>query len=98
MAPRHIAIRRQIGVQKGQQLQAAGGIAPVAHEIHDDGEHTLEHDAGILHAAVGVVGEAAREGPAGFGVGEDRITLGAEGEGEKFGACLGKGEGVSKRG
>ena len=75
MAPRHISIRGQISVQKRQQLQTAGGIAPVAHQVHDDGEHALEHDAGAFHAAVGVVGEAAREGPAGFGVGEDGVAF-----------------------
>lgn len=91
MTAGHIPIRRQIRIQKGQQLQTAGGIAPVAHEIHDDGEHALEHDAGAFHAAVGVVGEAAREGSAGFGVGEDCVALGAEGEREEFGACFGGG-------
>ena len=87
MRPRHIPVHRQVLVQKRQQLQAPGRVAPVAHEVHDDGEETLQDDAGVLHAAVGVGGEAGGEGAAGFGVGEDGVADGAEGEGEEFGAC-----------
>lgn len=87
MRPRHKPIRRQKPIDKRQQRRAAGGVPPIAHQIHDDGEETLEHDAGVLHAAVGVVGEAAGKGAAGLGVGEDGVALGAEGEGEELGAC-----------
>lgn len=85
--PGHVPVHGQVLVQEGQQLQTARGVAPVAHEVHDDGEEPLQDDAGLLHAAVGVVGEALGEGAAGFGVGEDGVAFGAEGEGEEFGAC-----------
>ena len=77
--PGHVPVHGQVLVQEGQQLQTARGVAPVAHEVHDDGEEPLQDDAGVLHAAVGVVGEALGEGAAGFGVGEDGVAFGAEG-------------------
>lgn len=86
MRPRHVPIHGQILVQERQQLQTARRVAPVPHEVHDDGEETLQDHARVLHAAVGVVGEALGEGPARFGVGEDGVAFGAEGEGEEFGA------------
>lgn len=56
-------------------------MAPVAHEVHDDAEHAHQDDAGGFHAAVGVRGQGGREGAAAFGVGEDGVAGGAEGEG-----------------
>ena len=86
MRPRHVPVHRQVLVQKRQQLQASGRVPPIAHQVHDDGEESLEDDAGVLHSAVRVVGEPLREGSAGFRVGEDGVAFGAEGEGEEFGA------------
>ena len=84
----YVPVHGQVLVQEGQQLQASGGVAPIAHEIHDDGEEPLQDDAGVLHSAVRVVGEAFGEGAAGFGVGEDGVAFGAEGEGEEFRAWV----------
>ena len=86
MRPRHVPVHGQVRVQEGQQLRAPGRVAPVAHQVHDDGEEALQDHAGGLHAAVRVRGEAMGEGAAGFGVGEDGVAFGAEGEGEEFGA------------
>ena len=89
MRPRHIPIHRQIRIQKRQQLRAARRVPPVTHQVHDDGEEALQDHAGALHAPVRVGGEVRAEGAAGFGVGEDGVAFGAQGEREEFGACEG---------
>ena len=86
MRPRHVSIHRQVLVQERQQLQASGRVPPVTHQVHDNGKEPLQDHAGFLHPAVGVIGESLGEGTAGFGVGEDGVAFGAEGEREKFGA------------
>ena len=86
MCPRHVPVHGQVLIQKGQQLRTPGRVAPVTHQVHDDGEKALQNDAGVLHAPVSIGGEAMGEGAAGFGVGEDGVAFGAEGEGEEFGA------------
>ena len=98
MRPRHIPIHRQIPVQKRQQLRAARRVPPIAHQVHDDGEEALQDHACVFHAAVRVRGEAAGECPARFGVGDDGVAFGAEGEGEEFGAWYDEFWGVDGRG
>lgn len=77
-----VAVGGQIGVHEGQDGGGAGGVAPVAHQVHDDAEHAHEDDAGALHAAVGVRGQFLRERAAGLRVGEDGVAFGAERERE----------------
>ena len=86
MRPRHVPIHRQILVQERQQLQTARRVPPIAHQVHDDGEESLQDHACVLHAPVRVRGEAVRECAACFCVGDDGVAFGAEGEGEEFGA------------
>ena len=86
MGSRHVPVHGQVLVKERQQLQASGRVPPVTHEVHDNGKESLEDDAGVLHSAICVVGESPGESTAGFGVGEDGVAFGAEGEREEFGA------------
>ncbi len=86
MCPRHVSINRQVLVQERQQLQASGRVPPVTHQVHDNGKEPLQDHAGFLHSAVCVISESLGEGAAAFGVGEDGVAFGAEGEREELGA------------
>ena len=86
MCSGHIPVHRQVLVQERQQLQASGSVPPIAHQVHHDGEKSLEDDAGVLHPTVRVIRESLGEGAAGFGVGEYGVAFGAEGEREELGA------------
>lgn len=86
MAPSHVSIRREVLIQKWEDLEASGCISPVTHKIHHDGEHALQLNARSLHAAIGIVREASGESTARLGVGEYGVAFCAQGKSKKFGA------------
>ncbi len=82
------AVGGHVAVEPGEELGGAGGVAPVAHEVADDGEQRDDVDAGAQHLVVGDVADLFGRRAAGFEVGPDGVAFGAEGAGEEGGAWL----------
>lgn len=74
----NVSVGRVVGVEPGKQLEGAGGVAPVAHEVEGDGEEGDDLDAGGGHAVVGDVADELGGGARGLNVGPDGVALGAE--------------------
>lgn len=75
-------------VQEGIDLEGAGNVAPVAHELADNVKVGDDVDASVAHAVVGRVADQLRRGARGFHVGPDAVTGLLEGEGQKCDACF----------
>ena len=82
-------VDREVLVKERKNLLSTGGVAPVTHEIADNGEERDELDTSLLHARVGSVTDELRVGAGGLDVGEDGVALGAEGEGKEGSADVG---------
>ena len=74
--------------QPRQHRSTTRRIAPIAHQITDDGEQTHDLHAGARHAVVGDVADEWGRGAGGFDVGSDAVALCAQGEGEESGALV----------
>lgn len=83
MGPCHIAITRHPLVNPRKELLSAGDMAPVPHQIAQNGEQTDDVHTRLEHLRVGDVsdGRSCRSG--GFEGGPDGVAFCAEGTGEK---------------
>lgn len=80
VAAGQVAVGGHVPVEPGEELDGAGGLAPVAHEVADDAEERDHLDAGALHAAVGDVADQGGGGPRGLDVGPDAVPGVAQGQ------------------
>lgn len=78
-----------VDVQPGDELLGTGGVAPVAHEVADNGEQADNLDTGVGHAVVGDVADESRVGARGLGVGPDGVALLTQGQSQEGGADVG---------
>jgi hypothetical protein len=89
MPARQHPINRQIAIQIRQHLLSAWRRPPIPHQVADDREQRHELDTRLLHARVGRVADELRGGARALYVGEDGVSLGAEGERKESSADVG---------
>jgi hypothetical protein len=86
---RQHAINRQIGVKVRQNLLRTRGIAPVSHQIANNGEERDQLHARSLHTGVGCVAYKFGVRTRTLDVGEDAVALSTQSECEERSADVG---------
>lgn len=81
MSPSNHAVSRVIPIEQREDLQSAGGVPPIAHELAHDSEVREDLHARVAHAVVGLVADLGCRRAGGFLVREYAIPGFAEGEG-----------------
>lgn len=71
MATSEHAVDGHVLVEDGEELGSTGGVAPIAHELADNGEVGDNLDTGGAHAVVGLVTDQLGGGARSLVVGPD---------------------------
>ncbi|KAI6773986.1 hypothetical protein HG531_000835 [Fusarium graminearum] len=89
MTASHVTSDVEVLSEPRVDLLGTGGVAPIPHQLANDGEQADNLDTSVAHAVVGNIADERSGGTGSLNVGPDRVACVTERQGEECGTDIG---------